>query len=176
MFRRRPLFLLMWLVLLFCETNLITRKCVFGETFNEVWDQNTLHWLLEKRYCSAVCIVSICYVQAEDSNTRLHETLSTEYLVTLLTLLYFFIILVYIYIYRNQGFIQVLLMMSVLWKKIEFYKEESNSEVNVITAGGLLWAGCCKPPLADRFFHYGGTSVLQNFPPPYKSLSSLLLP
>ena len=29
---------------------------------------------------------------------------------------------------RAQGFIQALLMTPVLWKKIEFYKEESNHE------------------------------------------------
>ena len=61
-------------------------------------------------------------------------------------------------------------MMSVLWKKIEFYKEESNSEVNVITAGGLLWAGCCKPALADRFFHYGALPSYKISPLPIEVL------
>ena len=60
----------------------------------------------------------------------------------------------------SQGFIQALLIMSVLWKKIEFYKEESDREEKVIAAGGLGSSGggegCCKPPPADRFFDYGG--------------------
>ena len=35
------------------------------------------HCLSEKRYYSIVCIASVRYVQAEDCNTWLHETLST---------------------------------------------------------------------------------------------------
>ena len=41
----------------------------------------------------------------------------------------------------SQGFIQALLIMSVLWKKIEFYKEESDREEKVIAAGGLGSSG-----------------------------------
>ena len=52
-------------------------KGVFGEIFSEAWDQNTLPCLSEKGYHSIVCIASVRYVQAEDCNTRLHETLST---------------------------------------------------------------------------------------------------
>ena len=37
---------------------------IFGETFSEAWDHNTLHWLPEKRYYSTVHIASVCYVQA----------------------------------------------------------------------------------------------------------------
>ena len=36
-----------------------------------------------------------------------------------------------------QEFIQAVLIMSVLWKKIEFYKVESDREVIVIAVGGL---------------------------------------
>ena len=44
-----------------------------------------------------------------------------------------------------QGFIQALLIMSVLWlKKIEFCKGESDHEAHVIAARGL-W-GRCEPP------------------------------
>ena len=32
-------------------------------------------------------------------------------------------------------------MMSVLWKKIEFYREESNREAIVIAAWGFFWRG-----------------------------------
>ena len=38
----------------------------------------------------------------------------------------------------GQGFIWALLIMSDLWKKIEFYKGESNHEAIVIAAGGLV--------------------------------------
>ena len=48
-----------------------------SHTFSETWDQNTLHWLSEKRYCSIVLIAAVHNVLAEDCNTRLHETLST---------------------------------------------------------------------------------------------------
>ena len=37
----------------------------------------------------------------------------------------------------GQGFIQAVLIMSVLWKKIEFYKGESDRDVIVIAVGGL---------------------------------------
>ena len=36
-----------------------------------------------------------------------------------------------------QGSIHAVLIMSVLWKKTEFYKGESDREVIVIAAGGL---------------------------------------
>ena len=36
-----------------------------------------------------------------------------------------------------QGFIKALLIMSVLWKKIEFYKEESNREAIELLLGAL---------------------------------------
>ena len=68
-------------VLLSCEINMTLEKEVFSEVFREVfseaWDQNALHCLSEKGYYSIVCIASVRYVQAEDCNTRLHETLST---------------------------------------------------------------------------------------------------
>ena len=47
-------------------------------------DQNTLHWWSEKRYYSIVRIASSRYVQAEDYNTLLHETLGTDKLVLFL--------------------------------------------------------------------------------------------
>ena len=59
--------------------------------------------------------------------------------------------------------------MSVLWKKTEFYMEESNREAMAIAAGGLGgrdW-GCCEPPSADKFFHYEGTSLPPNVFFPY---------
>ena len=49
--------------------------------------------------------------------------------------------------------------MSVLRKKTEFYKGESDREVIVIAAGGL---GEGAPP-AGRFSHYGGHSFPSNF-------------
>ena len=36
-----------------------------------------------------------------------------------------------------QGSIPAVLIMSVLWKKTEFYKEENDGEMIVIAAGGL---------------------------------------
>ena len=58
-----------------------------------------------------------------------------------------------------QGSIHAVLIMSVLWKKTEFYKGESDREVIVIAAGGL---GEGAPP-AGRFSHYGGHSFPSNF-------------
>ena len=49
--------------------------------------------------------------------------------------------------------------MSVLQKKTEFYKGESDREVIVIAAGGLREGA----PPADRFSHYGGSSLPSNF-------------
>ena len=63
--------------LLFCETILITRKSVFRRNFQ--WSVGPKHLALTvwKRYCTIVRIASACYVQAEDCNACLHETLST---------------------------------------------------------------------------------------------------
>ena len=69
--------LLVRLVLLSCEINLTLERVVFSDVFSEAWDQNTLHCLPEKGYCPIVRIASVRYVQAEDCNTRLHETLNT---------------------------------------------------------------------------------------------------
>ena len=69
--------LLVRLVLLSCEINLTLERVVLSEVFSEAWDYNTLHCLSEKGYYSIVRIASVRYVQAEDCNTRLHETLST---------------------------------------------------------------------------------------------------
>ena len=51
------------------------------------------------------------------------------------------------------------LIISVLRKKTEFNKGESNRKVIVIAAGGL---GESAPP-AGRFSHYGGHSFPSNF-------------
>ena len=59
-----------------------------------------------------------------------------------------------------QGFIKALLIMSVLWKKIEFYKEESNHEAIELLLGALGGKGMdCEPSSVNRFFHYGSTSL-----------------
>ena len=50
-----------------------------------------------------------------------------------------------------QGSIHAVLIMSVLWKKIEFYKEESNREVIIIAAGGL---GEDAEECSSNFFHF----------------------
>ena len=63
--------------LLFTGVIVTLKRVFFGEMFSEALDQNTLHYLFEKRYCSIVRITSVSYVQAEDCNTHLHETLST---------------------------------------------------------------------------------------------------
>ena len=65
------------LVLFFCDTNLTTRKSVFWQNFQ--WRVGAEHLVLTawKRYYSIVRIVSVCYVEAEDCNACLHETLST---------------------------------------------------------------------------------------------------
>ena len=55
--------------------------------------------------------------------------------------------------------IHAVLIMSVLRKKTEFYKGESDREVIVIAAGGLREGA----PPADRFSHYGGSSLPSNF-------------
>ena len=68
--------------------------------------------------------------------------------------------------YRNrrnqvlyQSSIHAVLIMSVLRKKTEFYKGESDCEVIVIEAGGL---GKGASP-AGSFSHYGGHSLPSNF-------------
>ena len=76
MFRRRSLFTSV-IGFNFLWDQSETRKSFFGKTFSEVWDQNILRWLPEKRHYSIVRIASVRYVQAVDCNTRLHETLST---------------------------------------------------------------------------------------------------
>ena len=58
-----------------------------------------------------------------------------------------------------QRSIHAVLIMSVLRKKTEFYKGESDREVIVIAAGGLREGA----PPADRFSHYGGSSLPSNF-------------
>ena len=57
------------------------------------------------------------------------------------------------------------LIMSTLRKKTEFYKCESDREVIVIAAGGLVEGA----PPAARFSHYGGPSLPSNFSPPHGS-------
>ena len=61
--------------------------------------------------------------------------------------------------------------MSILWKKIEFYKEERNREAIVIVAGGL---GCGAASLLQQegFSIMGAHSFRQYFSPPHESLSS----
>ena len=65
------------LVLLFCETNLISRKSAFRRNFR--WNVGREHLALTawKRYYSTVRIASVRYLQAEDCNTCLHKSLST---------------------------------------------------------------------------------------------------
>ena len=72
-FRRKYL---MWLILLFCETNLIIRKSIFWR--NLWWSVEDLMLTTWKKilfYCKH-SISSLC--TAEDCNTRSHETLSTR--------------------------------------------------------------------------------------------------
>ena len=58
-----------------------------------------------------------------------------------------------------QRSINAVLIMSVLRKKTEFYKGESDREVILIAAGGL---GEGTPP-TGRFSYYGGHSFPSNF-------------
>ena len=63
--------------------------------------------------------------------------------------------------------------MPILYKKIEFYKGESDHEAIAITAVGLGEEGCYKPPLAAGFSHYEGPFLPPNFfPLPMKVLAS----
>ena len=58
-----------------------------------------------------------------------------------------------------QEFIQMLLIMSVFWKKIEFWNGESDCEAIIIVLMSVEGRkGCCEPPPAGRFFHYGALS------------------
>ena len=70
----------------------------------------------------------------------------------------------------SQGFIQALLIMSVLWRKIEFHQEKSDHEASLLAGGGHKQGGCrecCEPPIAARFFHYWGPfSPTKFFSPP----------
>ena len=65
--------------------------------------------------------------------------------------------------------IHAVLIMSVLRKKTEFYKGESNREVIVIAAGGLGEG-------AESFLQQAGFPIIKlfqsSFPPPHESLSS----
>ena len=75
---------------------------------------------------------------------------------------------------QYQGFIQALLIMSILWQKSEFCKGESDLEAVLIAAGSLEGWGngeCCNPPPAVSFFHYRVPSFSPNFFPPHESLS-----
>ena len=67
-----------------------------------------------------------------------------------------------------QRSIHAVLTMSVLRKKTEFYKVESDRGVIVIAAGGLGEGA----PTAGRFSHYGSLSVPLNFSPSHESVSS----
>ena len=72
-----------------------------------------------------------------------------------------------------QGFTQAFLMMPVLWKKIEFYQEESNPEVIVIAAGALGWGwvGVLRPSLSRHVFPLWEHFLPTKFSPHHKSLS-----
>ena len=69
--------------------------------------------------------------------------------------------------------IQAVLIMSVLWKKTEFYKGEGDREVMVSPARRFAEGA----PPAGKFSHYGGPSFPLIFSSPHENLSSpLLLP
>ena len=81
-----------------------------------------------------------------------------------------------VHLYRSRcyqvlypGFIHAVLIMSILWKKTEFYKGESNREVIVIAAGGLGEG-------AESFLQQAGFPIIKlfqsSFSPPHESLSS----
>ena len=68
-----------------------------------------------------------------------------------------------------QGSIYAVLIMSVLWKKTEFYKGESDPEVIVIAAGGLN--ECAESLLRQAGFPMmGALPSHQIFPLPMKVL------
>ena len=70
-----------------------------------------------------------------------------------------------------QGSIPAVLIMSVLWKKTEFYKGESDREVIVIAAGGLGEG-------AESLLQQAGFPIMEALPshqffsPPHEGLSS----
>ena len=70
-----------------------------------------------------------------------------------------------------QGPIHTVLIMSVLWKKTEFYKGESDREVIVIVAAGLK-EGTESLLQQAGFPIMGALPYHQNLPPPHESLSS----
>ena len=63
--------------------------------------------------------------------------------------------------------------MSILRKKIEFCKEESDSEVILIAAGGLCleWCGGASLPQKTGFSIVGALPSHQIFSPPHESYS-----
>ena len=78
-------------VLLFSEANLITRKSVFRRNFQLSVGPKHLALTTWKRYYSTAPIASVRYLQAEDFNAYLHETLSTWWLVMILVCIYTYI-------------------------------------------------------------------------------------
>ena len=70
-----------------------------------------------------------------------------------------------------QGSIHAVLIMSVLWKKTEFYKQERDREVIVSAAGDLRES-------AESIIQQAGLPIMgalpshQIFSPPYQSFSS----
>ena len=63
------------------------------------------------------------------------------------------------------GHIQAVLIMSVLWKKIEFYKGESDRDVIVIAVEGLGECAASLPQQVD-FFIMGPFPPTNFFPSP----------
>ena len=80
---------------------------------------------------------------------------------------------------QYQGFIQALLIMSILWYKIEFCKGESNLEAVLIAAGNLEgWriGNVASLPKQPGVSIVGPLLSHQNFTLPMKVLVSQLLP
>ena len=76
-----------------------------------------------------------------------------------------------------QEFIQMLLIMSVFWKKIEFWKGESNCEATIIVlmvCGG--WEGVLQASPSRQVFLLWGPFPQQFFVPPHERLIGVLLP
>ena len=61
--------------LLICETTLIAEKSDFCQNFQ----QSMVKEHQKDIYCSNVWIVSVCYIQTEDCNALLHETVSKHF-------------------------------------------------------------------------------------------------
>ena len=61
--------------------------------------------------------------------------------------------------------------MSILWKKIEFCKEESDREAILMAAGGLglEWGGVASLPQQTGFSILGALPSHQFFSPPHES-------